>query len=192
MPSNRRSTEPKTESIQQTQSSMQGRARGVRRYLLTSRYGGDKRASESPRRGRRRASTGRSTERGRTIATATSSRKHDTFPVCARGSRNTNSVQQSDSQSGPCTSESQTNQRQIGTDQTSILHPTDTKFVCQQTTKTHACHIAFLKKNMSPSICQQCAQRKTTSGFRKITTGFNRTGSGSARTGDGDYETSRP
>ena len=86
---------------QKNRARIRERERSVRRYLLTSSYGGaaslriaeegtpmsldamaEQRASESPRRGHRRASTGRTTERGRTIATATSSRKHDTF-LCA-------------------------------------------------------------------------------------------------------------
>jgi hypothetical protein len=101
MQSNRRSTEPKTQMTQKNRARIRERERSVRRYLLTSSYGraaslriaeegtptsldamAEQRASESPRRGRRRASTGRTTERGRTIATATSSRKHDTF-LCA-------------------------------------------------------------------------------------------------------------
>jgi len=84
---------------QKNRARIRERERSVRRYLLTSSYGGaaslriaeeetptsldamaEQRASDEE--GTPTSLDGETTERGRTIATATSSRKHDTF-LCA-------------------------------------------------------------------------------------------------------------
>jgi len=63
---------------QKNRARIRERERSVRRYLLTSSYGGAA-SLRIVEEGTPTSLDGETTERGRTIATATSSRKHDTF-----------------------------------------------------------------------------------------------------------------